>query len=161
VTDTRWIEINRTDIVCPKGKVCQEGKCVYVCEGVVDLFFAEDPFCPNTKFRVKFSGLSHCSPRKIYLKEDDCNGNTLGSCKVGSKGCSLYIKMSEVGNHTLAACIDKNDDGDFTDAGEQKIGNALIDCHFCLTRTKCNSLLVCEGWSETRKICLNEGELFV
>jgi len=157
VTATRWIEKSRKDVVCTGGKVCQEGKCVYVCEGDVDMTFERDPFCPNTNFKVKFSGLSHCSPRKVYLKENDCNGKILGSCTLGSKGCTLYLKMSELGNHPIAACIDKNSDGDFNDSGEQKISNVLINCHACTGRTKCNSLPICGGWCESR--CLNQGEI--
>jgi hypothetical protein len=119
--------------------------------------FERDPFCPNTKFKVKFSGLSHCSPRKVYLKENDCNGNILGSCTLGSNGCMLYLKMSESGNHTVVACIDKNNDGDFNDPGEQKISNVLINCHACTGRTKCNSLPICGGWCASK--CLNQGEI--
>jgi len=82
----------------------------------------------------------------------------LKTCRSASKGCSFYMKMQEVGNHTVAACIDMNSDGDFNDFGESEIASVSIDCHFCTTRTKCNSLDACNGWSYAQRLCLNEGE---
>jgi hypothetical protein len=158
VTATRWIASRRRDVVCKSGKVCQEGRCVYLCEGDVDIIFEKDPFCPNTRFRAKISGLSHCNPRKVYLREDSCSGETLASCKLGKRGCATYLKMSEIGTHTVVACLDKNGDGDYEDFGEQETANVSISCHFCMSKLRCNYLPMCGGWCEITDVCMNKGE---
>jgi hypothetical protein len=110
------------------------------------LYFVGDPYCPNTNVKALLSGLSDCTGKIIYMKYDSCDGKTLGSCKSGSKGCSFYFKMSEVGVRTMYACIDKNSDGDFNDPGEQSSEPIDITCNYCTSLYRCNRLSQCGGW---------------
>jgi len=158
VSSNRWLELSRTDVVCKNGQVCTNGNCVYTCEGFVRVTFLKDPYCPGTPFTVAVSGLSHCTGRIAYLREDSCDGRTIGQCRMGSITCGFKSMISEVGNHNVVACVDKNLDGDFSDSGEQVASNVVIDCHSCMTPMGCNSKLVCNGWCSPLKTCLNNGE---
>jgi len=158
VTSTRLVEIDRKDVVCTNGKVCQNGKCVYTCEGFVQLTFTRDPYCPDTDIVATISGLSHCNNKIAYLKEDSCDGTILGQCRVGSSSCTVNFRMSEVGTHQIVACVDKDSNGNFNNPGEQVSSSVKIDCHSCTTRIYCNSKSSCNGWCLASKTCLNVGE---
>jgi hypothetical protein len=158
VTSTRWVEKSREDVVCRNGKICDNGRCVYTCEGFVQLKLTPDPYCPDTRVKATISGLSHCVGRTAYMKEDSCDGPTIDKCRVGSIGCNIYFKMSEVGSHDIVVCVDKNLDGDYSGSGEQIDTTVTIDCHSCMSKVWCNSRLTCNDWCSSTKMCLNIGE---
>lgn len=151
VTDERFIDTGRT-----KNTQC--------CKGNVILTTLNDP-CPGTNLRAVISGVNGCSGKIAYLKEDSCDGKTIGFCTVGISSCLATFKISEVGDHTLVACLDKNGNGNFGDLGDQASKIIDVTCNACRTQTYCNSLSQCGGWCLTcngklsnpfkQSICLN------
>lgn len=134
VTDTKWVTTKTKDFLCCQG-------------GVVLKFEKQDP-CPNLPIKAEIKGVKGCTGDTAYLKENDCDGKTIGTCTLGSTGCSIKFQMTEVGNHTMAACVDTNEDGDFTDAGEQFTTNLEVNCHAC-NQKQCGKGDYCSTWCET------------
>jgi len=63
---------------------------------------------------------SECDGKAVYIRDGSCAGTTLDTCTLlgGSCGAS-FTAPSPPGTHNIYACVDKNDDGDFADSGEQ------------------------------------------
>jgi hypothetical protein len=64
------------------------------------------------------SGLNAgCDSTPAFLKEGTCVGKQKGSCVISGGNCSVAF-IPTVGNNTYSACVDFDNDGDFSDAGE-------------------------------------------
>jgi hypothetical protein len=71
-----------------------------------------------------------CLGKIIHIRPDSCNGEMACSCVSKGAGCSCYFKaplpfISSEGLHRYYrseyfyyACVDKNNDGDYSDEGE-------------------------------------------
>jgi hypothetical protein len=122
--------------IVPIGEIRIERKATLVCSGYSSLFFSSNPVSVNSLVQAHVSGLSNCNGKTIYIKDDKgCNfGKTICSCISSSTGCScLFTSPSKEGDYTYYACIDKNNDGDFSDEGEStsailRVIPSLLSC---------------------------------
>jgi len=122
--------------IVPIGEIRIERKATLVCSGYSSLFFSSNPVSVNSLVQAYVSGLSNCNGKTIYIKDDGgCNfGKTICSCVSSSTGCScVFTSPSKEGDYTYYACIDKNNDGDFSDAGEStsailRVIPSLLSC---------------------------------
>lgn len=66
------------------------------------------------------SGLTECDVKTVYFRQSSCGGTTKSSCTVSGSGCvgSSFTVPDVLGTYTYYACIDINDDSDFSDTGE-------------------------------------------
>jgi len=66
------------------------------------------------------SGLSGCDAKVVYFKSTSCSGTQVSSCSVSGAGCTgaSFSAPPTIGSYAYYACIDKNDNSVFTDAGE-------------------------------------------
>jgi len=180
ITDHRWIDTgNRRDKICRWDEICVDGECVpRSCDGDINLEIkkAVDPpqvftLCPRDRIRATASGsLSFCKGLQVEFREGSCNGLLFGTCKLSSKNeCSESIRFVNIGDYVLFACLDKNKDGDFDDAGEQTTANIDVDCSNCLF-SRCPSTAGCQRCKECGgaknafvnqfhdNVCINPGQ---
>ncbi|MBS3054871.1 MAG: hypothetical protein J4452_00055 [Candidatus Aenigmarchaeota archaeon] len=145
VTDERWVQVNRTVIKCPTGYFCSQGICEKKeCKGDVDID-VNLQICPKEWVTAYVKGLSSlCQRQRVYIREDSCDGRTLGTCVLNRNGeCRRRFRFTEIGTPTLVACLDKNKDGDFVDSGEQDSITLNVNCNNCEPIGKC-PLSVCD-----------------
>jgi len=169
VTDTRWVEVNRTVVKCPTGYFCVQGVCEKKeCKGNVDLEI-DLQICPNKYVRAHVSGLVLCTGKRVYLREESCEGRILGTCVLNRNGeCVRNLRFKDIGTPTVVACLDKDSDSDFIDSGEQDSVTLNVNCNNCefsqCPLSVCNKCDKCGGtcnantnqYGESR--CLNPGE---
>jgi len=88
------------------------------CLGSMGLAFKTSPVSANVETRGQISGLEGCDNKKVNLKSQFCSvpGGDLKSCTILNGGCEVSIS-SDV-SKTFFACLDKNDDKDYSDYGE-------------------------------------------
>jgi len=144
-TQEYWAETGaRTTIVCPSGSYCLDGICIPPppCSGDVELN-ADIEVCPGKFFYALASELTHCDKKKVYFKLDSCDGAILASCILKNGECERRIRLKELGAQTVVACIDKNGDGDFNDAGEQDLLIFNVNCNNCVF-VRCPTSLECK-----------------
>ncbi len=91
-----------------------------VCSGTVALTLNPSTVAPGGSVTPSASGLSGCDGNTTYFRSDSCGGTQVSSCVVSGSGCTgtAFTAPSTTGIYTYYVCIDKNEDGDFADAGE-------------------------------------------
>jgi hypothetical protein len=168
-TDTRWVDVNKTVIKCPTGYYCSQGQCEKKeCKGEIELQ-GNIQVCAWEDPRLHVSGLTLCTGKKVYFKEESCNGKTIGSCTLNKDNvCVRNVFFKEIGTPTVVACLDKNGDGDFTDPGEQASLTFNVNCNNCVFNhcpiSQCIKCYTCGGFGRSNTNpygeprCLNPGE---
>ena len=160
----------RKVIVCPTGTYCSNGECVKKeCKGNIDITVSNLQFCPTVYYRFTANGVAMCYNKIVTFREGSCDGMILGRCTLGtSQTCNVNIKFSDVGTPTVFACLDKNGDGDYNDAGEQDSITVNVNCNNCLFTScpgVCHRCYKCSGPCKTfvnaysENICLNPDQL--
>ena len=145
------------------GKVCRNHKCVEegpTCSGEVELFISPYLVARGDRIKLKASGLSNCDGKKVEFREGSCSGSLYGSCSILAGSCEFTLTISKslsYGEHTVYACIDKNGDGDYNDAGEKDSGKFKVTtCEReggkCMEKP-CASYVNCDPVSVTNLDC--------
>jgi len=114
------------------------------CEGNIYLSLSPAPAYTSSTVTATVGGLSNCQGKTIYIKMYSCRGTDITSCTSSSTGCSAsFTAPAQEGTYYFYACIDKNNDGDFDDSGEQTSsalgvkprcgdkGGSCMSAHFC------------------------------
>ena len=115
---------NCTRCGCLVGQNCNSTseKCYTLsnCSGSVILNLTPSTVESSGSVIPSTSGLSDCNNKIIFFKNNSCSGTQVSSCTLTDGGCtgSSFTAPSNEGLYTYYACIDKNDDGDFSDSGE-------------------------------------------
>jgi hypothetical protein len=128
-----------------------------------------DKICPKTGVTLT-AHAANAEGKVVYFKTGSCSGETIGVCGVHNGVCNKPVGFSTLGTFNVFACVDKNNDGDFTDACEQDNKTVNVDCNNCLMQSDCINSDVC-GWCPEcagvcnhdvnpwyKNICLNPGE---
>jgi hypothetical protein len=110
-----------------EGKICYDGKCITPpiqtasCDGDVTLTLVPSRTYPNTQVTPTVSGLRDCEGKTVHFMEGSCTGTEKGSCNIGldGHGCNLPGIQAPGSTTTYSACLDKDEDSDFNDPGEQ------------------------------------------
>lgn len=92
------------------------------CEGSVNLSLSPNPSKILDNITANISGLSNCEGKTAYVKDymGCTSGETIAKCTLDSSSCvTNFTAPSQEGEYGYYACIDKNDDQDFNDSGEQ------------------------------------------
>ena len=91
------------------------------CSGNVALALTPQSVIHGGLVTPSASGLSSCSEKAVSFRSNSCSGTQVSSCTVdGGSGCtgSPFSAESIVGTYTYYACVDKNGNNNFADAGE-------------------------------------------
>jgi hypothetical protein len=117
---------------CPSGQTCQaDCSCSGVagCSGNIDLTLSSTRVPPSAPVTPSASGLSNCNGKTVTFREGSCSGTIKSSCSVSGNGCTgnAFNAPPNDGLYTYYACIDKNNDNDFSDPGEQDRENLQVD----------------------------------
>lgn len=95
------------------------------CSGNITLSLAPTTVNALQTVTATATGLANCSDKTMYLREGSCTGVQKCSKNVSGSGASCGFKApADAGNYTYFACVDKNGNGLFADAGES--GPALL-----------------------------------
>tara|TARA_Y100000034_G_scaffold74045_1_gene89020 strand:+ start:577 stop:1962 length:1386 start_codon:yes stop_codon:yes gene_type:complete len=95
------------------------------CLGRSNLEFSPNPVDEGLNVMVKISNLSGCDNKTAKLRTNPCTFafGDLESCILKDGECSLNLKLE---NKRYYVCIDKNNDGDMTDFGENKFEDLVV-----------------------------------
>jgi hypothetical protein len=124
--------------------------CPEFCAGITELTLNRDQIClGGEKTTATASGFLECTNKRVFFRLNGCNGKTLGFCTLGGTKCSQNLIFNDAGTHQLFACVDKNNDGDFDDLGEQDSLSVHVSMQFCrvdppLTNATANETIICE-----------------
>jgi hypothetical protein len=102
------------------------------CSGSLIFTLSSNVAESGTQLKAIAAGLTgkECLGKIIHIRLDSCNGERACLCTSKGSGCSCYLKVplpfiSSEGLHryyrseyTYFACVDKNNDGDYSDEGE-------------------------------------------
>jgi hypothetical protein len=111
------------------------------CTGSISLTLNPSSTTPGGSVTPSASGLSGCGGKVVHFRKDSCAGTEVSSCTIPNDdgGCtgSSFNAPSTPGTYTYYACIDKNNDTDFADEGEndQKTLTVTEECTGSLTVT--------------------------
>ena len=173
ITDERWIDTGfRRAIKCPTGTFCFEGECkVPSCEGSIDINTSTIQVCPKQYFSASVGNLTYCKNKRVDFRLDSCDGTLLTRCTLNTLSeCKKNLMIIPLSTPTIFACIDKNGDGDFKDAGEQDSITVNVNCNNCKFTTcpssvGCFKCAKCGGDPSKRftneygvSVCLNPGQ---
>ncbi len=91
------------------------------CSGYIKLALNPTFASPSSYVEPSAYGLSYCTGKTVYFKQDSCSGSQKSSCVITENGCvgSGFAVPPASGPYIYYACIDKNGDTDFADLGEQ------------------------------------------
>ena len=109
---------------CPTNQNCnttsEECYTALQCSSSVSLNLTPSTVQPSSSVIPSASGLASCDNKIVYFKKDSCSGTQVSSCTLTGGNCtgSSFAAPTIEGLYTYYACIDKNDDGDFSDSGE-------------------------------------------
>jgi hypothetical protein len=124
-------------VTCTNG-ICYDGKCIstppVTCQGDISLTLIPDTIYTGGNVVPDASNLISCQGKTVYFKDGPCSTvNTKLSCTIGSggDGCmpknpSSFSAPGSVGTYTYYACVDKNDNSNFNDAGESDSANLNV-----------------------------------
>ncbi len=84
------------------------------------------------------SGLVGCADKLVYLKDGDCNAQTITTYTCGDNICSRKVAFQKnvVGTTQISACVDKNNNGWFFDSGERSTATLTVTSQPDLTTSK-------------------------
>lgn len=90
------------------------------CSGTIALTLNPQTVLHGGSVTPSASGLSACDAKVVVFRSSSCSGTQVSSCSVSGTGCtgSAFTAPGTGGSYIYYACIDKNDDSDFADAGE-------------------------------------------
>ncbi|MBU5678914.1 MAG: hypothetical protein KQA36_03460 [Candidatus Aenigmarchaeota archaeon] len=114
-----------------------------VCSGAVTLNISPSVVSTSSLTRAYISGLQYCEGYNVTIRKDSCSGELACTAKA-NENCQFSAPQQE-GNYTYYACIDKNNDNDYDDPGEQtfakievkKIEERFKFINISCTPTKC------------------------
>ena len=87
------------------------------CLGEMTLVVEPASIYKNEKAVLKISNVNECDNKKVIVKSSFCYlAGDIGSCVLKDGSCSFEITASN--NMSYYACLDKNNDEDYTDFGE-------------------------------------------
>jgi len=104
------------------------------CTGAVGLTLNPNPAQPNKEVTATVSGLSGCGRKTVSIKDGECSGTgeVKCYCTVSGTGCSCNFNgeggCKPLAQPTYYVCVDKNDDGDYSDSGESDSEVLNMDC---------------------------------
>jgi len=107
------------------------------CTGNIALTLIPPTVAPSGSVTPSASGLSTsgCVGKTISFKQGSCSGSTVSSCTISTDatGCigSSFSAPASSGQYTYSACIDKDNDGNYTDVGESDLGILNVTVAFC------------------------------
>lgn len=95
------------------------------CLGEVLLEFEPNPIDGGLNTMAKISGLTGCDNRTVKLRTNPCTFaiGDLESCVLENGSCELSLKLE---NKRYYVCLDKNDDGDMIDFGENVFEDLVV-----------------------------------
>lgn len=109
---------------CITGEDCKNYRCSAFCTGTTTINIT----IGEKTGSAGITGLSAgCDNAVAFLKEGSCSGKQTGSCIISSGKCSVNFNIPAAGNHTYAACVDFDNEGDFTDAGESALKTVTVE----------------------------------
>jgi hypothetical protein len=96
------------------------------CSGTISLSLSPNPVYTSGAVTPTASGLSSCNGKTVSFRKDSCSGAQVSSCTASGTGCpgNNFLAPAVANSYTYYACIDKNGDGDYSDAGES--GSAVL-----------------------------------
>ena len=97
------------------------------CLGGLTLELEPNPADESSNVAAKMNNLSGCQNKTIFLRTSTCPSiifSEVGSCVAGGTGCELSFVALE--NKRYYACIDKNEDGDMVDFGENVFEDLIV-----------------------------------
>jgi len=91
------------------------------CSGSVALALTPSTIATSGSVTPSASGLSGCDGKTVIFKMDSCTGTQVSSCYISGSGCTgdAFSGPGNTGSYSYYACIDKNGNGNFDDAGEK------------------------------------------
>ncbi|HIH14195.1 MAG TPA: hypothetical protein HA224_02975 [Nanoarchaeota archaeon] len=104
------------------------------CFGKVNLEMP-NPIARNERVTAKIKegpadgGLNFaCEGKTAYLKENNCNGNTITSAQITAFGNAslVFTAPSTPNTYLYGACVDKDANNNFNDDGEQSAGQSVV-----------------------------------
>jgi len=98
-------------------------KIIKSCTGSISLTLKPNYTYVSKAVEAYVSGLRDCENKTISIRRYSCNGVEV--CNTTQDNSCTFLAPSEKGRYTYYACIDKNDDGDTEDPGENSL--ALLD----------------------------------
>ncbi len=107
------------------------------CTGNISLTLTPPTVAPSGSVTPSASGLftSGCEGKTIRFRQNSCSGTQVTSCAIpsGGSGCigSNFTAPASAGQYTYFACIDKDNDGNYTDAGESDSGILNVTVASC------------------------------
>ncbi len=110
------------------------------CSGNIILALNPSSVQPSGIVTFSASGLANCNGKLINLRQNSCSGTQINSCTSQAQGCSgTFNAPSPTGTYNYFACIDKNNDNDFTDFGESALANIIVSTSATTTSTTTTS----------------------
>lgn len=97
------------------------------CIGDLILELSSDSVEAGQNVIATLKNVSGCDGKTALIKSDFCYTpatSNLGSCNFSAGYCSVNLKLNK--NTTIYSCLDKNNDGDFSDLGESKYSSVTV-----------------------------------
>jgi len=98
-------------------------KIIKSCTGSISLTLKPNLTYLSKIVEASVSGIKNCEDKTISIRRYSCKGSEV--CNTTQDNSCTFFAPSEKGRYTYYACIDKNDDGDTEDPGENAL--ALLD----------------------------------
>ena len=95
-----------------------------ICSGNISLNITPSIVASSAITRAYVSGLQYCEEKNVTIRKDSCNGEIACVAKA-NENCQFTVPSIE-GNYTYFACVDKNNDNDYNDAGEQASASIVV-----------------------------------
>ncbi len=121
------------------------------CTGAIDFVMDPNPVGGGELVLPSAGGLSSCAGKTIYFRKSTIclDSGEVSKCASGSSGCQgpPFNAPTTAGSHDYIACVDKDDEGDFIDAGEKDLTklNVTSTSACCTAGTSCAAGSCCTG----------------
>lgn len=93
------------------------------CSGSVNINLSKDSVETDESVKVDVSGIQNCSS-PIFVRLVSC-GNNISLCQLANNSCS-FAAPPIAGSYAVFACIDKNNNGNYNDAGESESKTLIV-----------------------------------
>lgn len=96
------------------------------CFGSLALVFEPNPVAKGENAIAKISNMTGCDNKTVFLRINPCSYllEDIGFCVLENDACQINLSSPE--NRIYYACVDKNDDKDKTDFGEEIFSNLIV-----------------------------------
>ncbi len=123
---------NSFSVIANSGSYINAASATYVvsagCSGSVALALNPSTVVPSGSVTPSVSGLSNCDGKTVIFKMNSCTGTQVSACSASGGGCTddAFTAPGNAGSYSYYACLDKNGNGNFDDAGEKNSTNLTV-----------------------------------